>query len=63
MSEFAGTGADDASTGTITWTNPGNIVIAGNATASAIPENGGITHYLKATNFNFNIPAGAAIRE
>ena len=28
----------------------------------AIPFNGGISHYLKATNFNFNIPAGATIQ-
>ena len=61
VTEFAGTGADDASIGTITWTNPGNIVTTGNATASSVPENG-ITHYLKATNFNFSIPAGAAIQ-
>ena len=62
VSEFAGTGADDASIGTIAWTNPDNIHITGNATASAIPANGGITHYLKATNFNFNIPTDAAIQ-
>jgi hypothetical protein len=58
-----GTTADDATVGTLTWTNPTNaqavdgvyatILKSGNTTA--------VTHYLKATNFGFSIPTSAVI--
>lgn len=57
-----GTGADDASVGTITWSNPGNITASDNTYATNLT--GCITsvsHYLKATNFGFSVPAGATI--
>ena len=58
----AGAGADNAGVGTITWTNPGNVVANddANATVTSVPA-GGITHYLQATNFGFNIPSGSTI--
>jgi hypothetical protein len=59
--KIAGTGADDATVGTVTWSNPGNITALDgfNATASLSP--GTSSHYLKATNFGFAIPATATI--
>lgn len=57
-----GTGADDAGTGGFAWTNPGNILASDNSYATRLfPGNGATTHYLKATNFGFAIPAGATI--
>ncbi|MDR3638799.1 MAG: hypothetical protein P4L84_33640 [Isosphaeraceae bacterium] len=57
----AGTCVDDSSIGTYTWSNPGNAT--GNTAYATVTEVGfgGITHYLKATNFGFSIPAGATI--
>lgn len=57
-----GTMADDASIGTWAWTNPGNATISDNVYAthnSALSHTA--SHYLKATNFGFSIPAGATI--
>lgn len=51
-------GADDASTGTIAWTNPGNILAGDSATATATF---GTTHYLVATGFGFAVPGAAVI--
>lgn len=57
-----GTGADNNAFGTVTWSNPGNIT-ADDASYATTGAMGGSqqTHYLKATNFGFAIPAGAAI--
>lgn len=56
----AGTGADDATVGTVAWSNTSNITAddISNATASL---NASQSHYLKATNFGFSIPAGSII--
>jgi hypothetical protein len=58
-----GTIVDDASYGTVTWLNPGNAassdnLYAGTALGYVGPTQ---THYLKATNFGFTIPAGMTI--
>lgn len=53
-----GTMADDATVGTITWTNYNNAKVSDAVYASAA---NGTSHYLKATNFGFAIPAGATI--
>lgn len=57
-----GTGADDATAGNKVWTNPGNITaedgVFAACTSIILPV---ISHYLKATNFGFSIPAGATI--
>ncbi len=59
---YSGSAADNAGTGTVAWSNPGNITTTGSpyATASSLPD-GGITHYLMATNYGFDIPADATI--
>jgi len=56
-----GTFADDATVGTIAWTNPSNASASDNiyATASLLATQ--ITHYLKSTNFGFAIPTDATV--
>ena len=56
-----GTGADDATVGTVAWSNPGNITADDISQASAMLNNE-TTHYLKATNFGHAVPAGAIIQ-
>ena len=57
-----GTVIDDAGVGSFTWSNPGNAAASDNARATvSINSTGGISHYLKATNFGFAIPGGATI--
>ena len=58
-----GTTADDSAVGTIVWTNPNNSKVSDNVYAIVTNANCGIptSHYLKATNFGFSIPAGATI--
>jgi len=59
---IAGTGANDATVGTVAWTNAGNITAndGADATASAVAASS-TTQFLKATNFGFTIPATATI--
>ena len=63
FTKFPGTGTNNTGTGTIAWTNPGNITTAGSpyAVASTVPINGGKTNYLMATNYGFDIPVDADI--
>ena len=56
---MAGTGANDATVGTVAWTNTGNITSEDGVVASV--SNGSSTQYLVATNFGFSIPSGATI--
>lgn len=57
-----GTFADDATVGTQAWANPDNAASTDNSYAVASRVlSAGISHYLKATNFGFSIPAGATI--
>ncbi|GAC1500615.1 MAG: hypothetical protein NVS1B10_04340 [Candidatus Saccharimonadales bacterium] len=51
---------DDASIGTIAWTNPGNAAVEDGISATN-SGNGATTHYLKATSFGFTIPSNATI--
>ena len=53
---------DDSSVGTETWSNPGNAAASDDSRAT-VTVGAGVTpsHYLKATNFGFAIPAGATI--
>ncbi|HRS42859.1 MAG TPA: Hint domain-containing protein [Candidatus Diapherotrites archaeon] len=55
--------ANDNSVGTITWDSIDNIKSSDNlySTATVLGHGSVITHYLKATNFGFNIPTGAII--
>lgn len=59
-----GTGADDASTGSFAWSNPGNVTAndSAYATAGAGQNSSNSYHYLKATNFGFNLPSNAQIQ-
>jgi hypothetical protein len=52
---------DDPSFGGAGWFPPGNAIASDDAWAQVAPG-GSPTHYLKATNFNFSIPAPAEIR-
>jgi len=57
-----GTGANDASAGTVSWNNPGNIVSSNNVYSTVVGGSGSTqSKYLKATNFGFSIPSGATI--
>ena len=56
-----GTIADDATVGTVAWTNPDNAKVSDNVYATVSLIGIGISHYLKATNFGFSIPTGATI--
>lgn len=61
---FAGTGADDNSIGTFTWSNPSRVTASDNsyATTSSLAGAGDTTHYLKATNFGFSVPSTATVQ-
>ena len=59
---FPGAGADDSGTGTIAWTNTGNIFADDGLTASASLTVGATSHYLKATSFGFSVPSTATIQ-
>jgi hypothetical protein len=54
-----GTVADAAGIGTVAWENAGNAKVSDGVFATA--SGGGITHFLKATNFGFAIPSTATI--
>jgi len=58
-----GTMANDDTVGTKDWTNPDNAKVSDDsyAVCSFGFFKAGISHYLKATNFGFTIPAGATI--
>lgn len=58
--KFPGSGADDATVGTIAWTNPGNIVADDGASATAGTFSSS-THYAKGLGFGFAIPGGKTI--
>lgn len=57
-----GTVANDASVGTVAWINMDNVKVSDNNRAYANPLNtDDVSHYLKATNFDFSVPDGALI--
>lgn len=56
-----GTFADDGSIGTKTWASTGNAITSNNSYATVALNDFEISHYLKATNFGFSIPAGSTI--
>ncbi len=58
-----GTIVDDATNGNVAWANPGNAAVSDNSYATAaIVAPGNKSHYLKATNFGFTLPADAVVR-
>jgi len=56
-----GTMADDATIGTVAWSNPDNAKVSDDVYATAGDLYDTTSHYLKATNFGFSIPTGATI--
>jgi hypothetical protein len=54
------TTADDATVGTVAWTNPTNAEVSDGVFATNAGNNS-TGHYVKANNFGFSIPAGATI--
>jgi hypothetical protein len=59
-----GTAEDDSGTGSFAWSNVNNIKVEDGSCATAKRVAGNpeaTTHYLKATNFGFAIPAGSTI--
>lgn len=56
-----GTAADDATTGTVAWSNASNAKASDGSYAKATMLAGTKSHYLKLTNYGFAIPAGATI--
>lgn len=59
---LCGTGADDASVGTVAWVNPGNITADDGTLATAgVSGVNPNSHYLKGTNFGLSVPSGATI--
>lgn len=57
-----GTGTNNASVGTLAWTDPGNITTDDGSPANAAATGETLTsNYLLATNFGFSIPDGATI--
>ena len=62
-----GTAIDNATSGTIAWSNPTDALIPNekptelDATATAIPATTGLTHFLAITNHGFAIPSDATI--
>jgi len=53
--------ADDSSVGSVSWSSPGNAQTSDDSYATANLNKNEVSHYLKATGFGFNIPAGATI--
>jgi len=60
---LAGTVIDDATVGTVSWSNPNNAKVSDNVYTTALGPGPFLTysHYLKVTNFGFSIPVGAII--
>lgn len=57
-----GTVVDDTTPGNLIWQNPANAKVSDNVYSNITGGlDGGVSHYLKATNFGFSIPDGATI--
>lgn len=56
---FPATAADDNAVGTVAWTDPSNATAEDDA--YAVATSAGTTHYLKLTNFGFNVPESATV--
>lgn len=56
--------ADDATVGTLTWTNPSNVITSDNSYATiSMPGSAAQTHYLKCTNgLSTSYPSGATFQ-
>src|SRR5688572_12412128 len=52
---------NDASIGTVAWSNPGNALASDAARATSVVVGAGTTNYLRCTGYGFTIPPGARI--
>ncbi len=57
----AGTGANNAGTGTIPWSSVASITAADGVSSTAAITSGASTNYIQGTNYGFTIPTGAVI--
>ncbi len=57
----AGTASVDSAVGSVPWANIGNIGTSDNRYSTAVLGSGGVTNYIHADNFGFQIPNGATI--
>ncbi len=57
---LCGTGANISGSGT-DWSNPSNITSESNYADATLQKDGGLSDYLRATNFSFSLPSGATI--
>src|SRR5689334_11851980 len=55
------TGADNAGTGTTTWSTPANVVSQNGTSTTNAVTSAGFSHYLVASNYGFTIPTNATI--
>ena len=55
------TTVDDATVGTVAWTNPNNAQVSDGIFAVFVPSGAKRSHYLLATNFGFSIPTGQTL--
>lgn len=60
QTQFVGTGANDASVGTVAWSSPTSIT-SDNGTNATFTSGAATSNYLKGTNCGFTIPSGATI--
>jgi hypothetical protein len=58
---IAGTGSDDATVGSTSWANPGNVTADDGTYAAATFFAAGTSHYIKGSNFGLSVPTGATI--
>lgn len=60
-SHYPATVVNDATVGTVDWSNPTNIAVEDNSYATGSNASAATLHYLKATGYNFSIPSAAEI--
>src|SRR3990172_8201258 len=61
QTQFSNTQADDATVGTLAWSNVSYIAAHDTQYATRVMNGTAITHYLKATNFAFTLPSTATV--
>jgi hypothetical protein len=58
---IAGTGSDDSTVGTVSWSSPGSVTADDASYATTLFVASGQTHYIKGSNFGLSVPTGATI--
>ncbi len=62
VNPFPGTGANNSSSGSVAWSNPGNVVRFDGSFATVSLSASQTSEWLTATNFGFTVPSGATIQ-